>query len=159
MRCSGVAMEIASVCEVNPKRTGHHIHALQHGDFVDRQLAEHYWHGFVKVKAIESLDQALTSYTVKAEAARLRTAGYELKSQEGRARPVNFTRGYFKGRTLEQVRSDVRGLMFENATGSGTWVRVNRELSIPTASSWLTDRATVYEAAFELKRDREGQRL
>lgn len=127
VRRGGRRCELAWCTERNPKGTGFHIHALQKGDFIPQRELQAKWGGRrVDIRQVKSVGSGVQSYMLKVQAGAIRAAGYTLKAQEGRLRPVNTTRGFFDGRTLGDVRKEVKELLFSEGGSVGEWVRVPR---------------------------------
>lgn len=127
VRRAGRRCELAWCAERNPKGTGFHIHALQKGDFIpQRELQAKWGSRRVDIRQVKSVGSGVQSYMLKVQAGAIRAAGYTLKAQEGRVRPVNITRGFFDGRTLGEVRNEVKALLFSDGETVGSWVRVPR---------------------------------
>lgn len=135
VRKDGIRCEIAWVTERNPRGTGHHIHALQRGDYIPQSVLQSKWGDRIAhVSKIGSVSE-VSAYVIKDMAGSMRAAGYSLKDTDEwnrahdlnqRVRPVNITRGYFDGRKLEQVRSETKEMLFGEAPSAGDWARVPR---------------------------------
>ncbi|MFP5353367.1 MAG: hypothetical protein ACLGIB_12500 [Actinomycetota bacterium] len=93
------------------------------------------WGAIVHIQAVDyGRAGGASSYILKDVAGALRAAGYSLKDgEEGvraslgeRVRPVNITRDFFDGKSLGDMREEVRKLMHDEVESVGSWVRVPR---------------------------------
>ena len=126
LKRDGYSCELAWTTEPNPKGTGHHIHALQKGDFIPQRVLQSKWGDRIThIEKLTSIGGGVSDYMLKVQKSALNASGYALKQQEGRTRPVNITRNFFDGRKLGDVRDEVRGLLF-GVREAGSWVRVPR---------------------------------
>ena len=128
LRGAGYRCELAWVTEPNPKGTGFHIHALQKGDYIPQPVLQKRWGGRIAhIKKLDSVGGGVSAYMLKVQRGSVRAAGYMLKHQDGqRDRPVNWTRNFFDGRKLEEVRTDVKGLLYGDRAEVADWVRIPR---------------------------------
>lgn len=128
LRRDGMRCEIAWVTEENPRGTGHHIHALQKGDFIPQATLQAKWGGRIAhVAKLDNVGGGVSAYMLKVQRGSVRAAGYALKQQTGeRQRPVNITRNFFDGRKLGDVRDDVKGLLYGERDEVGVWARTPR---------------------------------
>lgn len=137
IRKDGYRWEMASAVEVNPAGTGHHLHALQLGDYVPQADLQDRWGGrIVHIQAMKGNAGMAAEYIIKEAAGTMRAAGYVLKAGPGRSRPVNITRGYFGGKTLAWARSEVNRLMHGTVSGSGWELVSTRDRGHGVARSW-----------------------
>lgn len=112
IRKDGYRWEMAWAVEVNPRGTGHHLHALQLGDYVPQAEVQQRWGAIAHIRAMKGNAGMAAQYVVKEAAGTMREAGYILKAGPARSRPVNITRGYFRGKTLGWAREEVTRLMY-----------------------------------------------
>jgi hypothetical protein len=103
----------------------HHVHGLQHGDYVPQRQLERRWGARVDIRAIKGA-RKVAGYAMK-EA--LMVAGYALKGERkledhldlNGGRGVHLTRGYLHGRRTDEVLEELRGQLREREL---TWVLV-----------------------------------
>lgn len=129
LRRDGYRCEIAWTTEPNPKGTGHHIHALQKGSYIPKKVLQSKWGDrIVHVQKLQSVGGGVSAYMLKMQKGAMRAAGYQLKYAGGKSRPLNITKNFLDGRTLEQARRDTRAVLFpeSNATDPSDWARVPR---------------------------------
>lgn len=117
LRCD-YDVEWAWAVEQNPKRTGWHLHAIQHGDFIPQRELEKRWGGRrVDIRAVKA-DAA--QYVCK-EAARV--TGYLAKGATADVldhlaingqRVYHSSAGYHWGLTKQQVRAEMASERGEN---------------------------------------------
>lgn len=115
---AGYSTEWAWCVERNPRGTGFHVHAAQHGDYLPQRLLSEMWGGRrVDIRGMQKPDA--TAYVVK-EASRL--AGYVVKGADGLGgefgglaahlavnggRVFHNSRGFFHGATLREALGEV----------------------------------------------------
>lgn len=118
LRGAGFAWEVAWAAEVNPKGTGSHIHLLQKGDYVPvRQLSSMWGGRVVHITALNENRSMASAYLVKEALRSTQAAGYMLKAPAPGSRPVGLSRGFWDGKTLTEVRSELRLMLHPEQTG------------------------------------------
>ena len=96
------ALELAWSIEENPKGTGYHSHALQHGEYMQKERVQKMWGGrFIDIRRVEP---GAMGYMAKCQ----QIAGYASKSTENHliingGRAIHLTRGYLHGLTSREV--------------------------------------------------------
>jgi hypothetical protein len=96
------ALELAWSIEENPKGTGYHAHALQHGEYMQKERVRKMWGGrFIDIRRVE---REATGYLAKCQ----QIAGYQSKSTDHHllingGRAIHLTRGYLHGLTSREV--------------------------------------------------------
>ncbi len=129
VRKVGFDWQAAWVTEVNPAGTGHHIHALQKGKYIPQAVLQEMWGGrIVHIAALKNNAAIASQYVIKQAHAEVQAAGYILKAPAAgtRNRPVNVSRGYFGGKTMDGARAEVKDIMYGTKEEKGTWVRIPR---------------------------------
>lgn len=119
LRADGYRTEWGWALERNPKETGFHAHAVQHGDYVPQRVLEDRWGGRrVDVRALPK--PGAGSYTVKQA---VKVAGYVLKngseSFDGLSehlainghRAAHFSRGFLHGQTSREALKEIAVLL------------------------------------------------
>lgn len=99
--------EMAWAIEPNPRGTGHHLHAIQWGEYTPQERLEELWGG--RRVWIEKMKRDGAGYMTKAAI----VAGYSTKNATqvldlNGGRAVHMTRGYLHGLTSRQVRKELR---------------------------------------------------
>lgn len=98
--------EMAWAIEVNPKGTGHHMHAIQWGDYLPQHRLQEMWGD--RIVDIRPIEAQANGYVAKCAM----VAGYLSKEvlghlEENGGRAVHMTRGYLHGLTSRQVRKEL----------------------------------------------------
>lgn len=110
LRKRGYRWESAWSTERNPKGTGLHIHMLQHGDYVPQRELQELWGGRrVDIRALKGREDRSAVVGLYMLKEGLRASGYVVKESYGLdGRPVHLSRGYLRGKTVDEVRGLIR---------------------------------------------------
>lgn len=116
LRKMGYRFEAAWVREPNDRQMQHHIHAVQHGDFVPQKVLQDRWGARVDIRSIEEPERAIR-YLLKGA---LGGAGDLMAHlEENGRRAVHLTQDYLRGESQESVRRALRRTSTDPATRWG----------------------------------------
>lgn len=94
--------EWAWAIEPNPKGTGHHLHSIFHGEYIDREILQEMWGGRrVWVELVKGDAIAYTQKCAKVVGYNSKAALEHLEVNGGRA--VHMSRGFLHGLTSREV--------------------------------------------------------
>lgn len=149
LRSDGYRFEMAWAVEANPRGTGHHVHGVQHGDYVPQAVLQERWGGrIVDVRALSRPGAGV--YAVK-EA--LRVAGYVTKGaragdeqalsahlERNGGRAAHMTRGFLHGKTKREALADLRRELASGQEYSWALVPAGAPAPSPADARRLSDR-------------------
>jgi hypothetical protein len=118
--------------EENPLHTGHHVHALQHGDYIPQAVLQEAWGAIVHIERIEAVleQQGRTAlYVIKGTgAANYVTKGTtgDLVAHLGRngGRTAHWSRRYMRLANNDPVAAFALRIALGRSAGPGPWLRV-----------------------------------
>jgi len=95
--------EWAWAVEVNPKRTGQHLHAIQHGDFLPQRHLQELWGG--RICHITRVKKTATGYLTKvAQVCGYLTKEFDKHLKVNGGRAIHLSRGFLHGFTSREVQ-------------------------------------------------------
>ena len=128
LRLRGYAVKVFWAVEENPKLTGHHVHAVQHGDYVPHSLLVKVWGAIVFIERIRVEVQA-SRYVIKgAAASNYVTKGTTTDLEKHRflngGRAAHFSRGFMRLENGESQTATALRSALGRSSLDGPWVMV-----------------------------------